>query len=89
MKSGETGSDLHIHDSKIYPTNSADYYQYFKEYGQKYDIGNQEGYMLSMEPDEVELEMKKKGLIIDSLFFFISTTGIFPLWHKVEVYHRI
>ena len=42
MKSGETGSDLHIHDSKIYPTNSADYYQYFKEYGQKYDIGNQE-----------------------------------------------
>ena len=53
-KSGETGSDLHIHDSKIYPTNSADYYQYFKEYGQKYDIGNQEGHMLSMEPEEVE-----------------------------------
>ena len=54
MKSGETGSDLHIHDSKIYPTNSADYYQYFKEYGQKYDIGNQESHMLSMEPEEVE-----------------------------------
>ena len=54
MKSGETGSDLHIHDSKIYPTNSADYYQYFREYGQKYDIGNQEGHMLSMEPEEVE-----------------------------------
>ena len=54
MKSGETGSDLHIHDSKILPTNSADYYQYFKEYGQKYDIGNQEGHMLSMEPEEVE-----------------------------------
>ena len=54
MKSGETGSDLHIHDSKIYPTNRADYYQYFKEYGQKYDIGNQEGHMLSMEPEEVE-----------------------------------
>ena len=54
MKSGETGSDLHIHDSKIYPTNNADYYQYFKEYGQKYDIGNQEGHMLSMEPEEVE-----------------------------------
>ena len=53
-KSGETGSDLHIHDSKIYPTNSADYYQYFKDYGQKYDIGNQEGHMLSMEPEEVE-----------------------------------
>ena len=53
-KSGETGSDLHIHDSKIYPTNSPDYYQYFREYGQKYDIGNQEGHMLSMEPEEVE-----------------------------------
>ena len=54
LMSGATGSDLHIHDSKIYPTNSADYYQYFKEYGQKYDIGNQEGHMLSMEPEEVE-----------------------------------
>jgi len=54
MKSGETGSDLHIHDSKIYPTNSVEYYQYFKEYGQKYDIVNQEGHMLSMEPEEVE-----------------------------------
>ena len=54
MKSVETGSDLHIHDSKIYPTNSVEYYQYFKEYGQKYDIGNQEGHVLSMEPEEVE-----------------------------------
>ncbi len=54
MKSGETTSDMHIHDSKIYPTNSVEYYQYFKEYGQKYDIGNQEGHMLSMEPEEVE-----------------------------------
>ena len=54
MKSGETGSDLHIHDSKIYPTNSVEYYQYFKEYGQKYDIGNQQGHVLSMEPEEVE-----------------------------------
>ena len=54
MKSGETGSDLHIHDSKIYPTNSVEYYQYFKEYGQKYDIENQEGHVLSMEPEEVE-----------------------------------
>ena len=53
-KSDETGSDIHIHDSKIYPTNSTEYYQYFKEYGQKYDIGSQEGHMLSMEPEEVE-----------------------------------
>ena len=54
MKSDETGSDIHIHDSKIYPTNSTEYYEYFKEYGQKYDIGSQEGHMLSMEPEEVE-----------------------------------
>lgn len=54
MKSDETGSNIHIHDSKIYPTNSEEYYQYFKEYGQKYDIGSQEGHMLSMEPEEVE-----------------------------------
>lgn len=53
-KSDETRSDIHIHDSKIYPTNSTEYYQYFKEYGQKYDIGSQEGHMLSMEPEEVE-----------------------------------
>ena len=54
MKSDETGSDTHIHDSKIYPTSSTEYYEYFKEYGQKYDIGSQEGHMLSMEPEEVE-----------------------------------
>ena len=54
MKSDETGSDIHIHDSKIYPTNSMEYYEYFKEYGQKYDIGSKEGHMLSMEPEEVE-----------------------------------
>ena len=54
MKSDETGSDIHIHDSKIYPTNSTEYYEYFKEYGQKYDIGSKEGHMLSMEPEEVE-----------------------------------
>ena len=54
MKSGETESDIHIHDSKIYPTNSVEYYTYFNEYSQKYDIGNQEGHVLSMEPEEVE-----------------------------------
>ena len=54
LKSGDTDADPHIHDSKIYPTNSVEYYQYFKEYGQKYDIENQEGHVLSMEPEEVE-----------------------------------
>ena len=54
MKSGEDDSDIHIHDSKIYPTNSTEYYSYFNEYSQKYDLGKQEGHMLSMEPEEVE-----------------------------------
>ena len=54
LKSGDENPDMHIHDSKIYPTNSVEYYQYFKEYGQKYDIENQEGHVLSMEPEEVE-----------------------------------
>ena len=45
---------MHIHDSKIYPTNSTEYYSYFNEYSQKYDLGKQEGHMLSMEPEEVE-----------------------------------
>ncbi len=38
---------------RIYPTDSAEYNTYFKEYRQKYDIGNQEAYA-SMEPEEVE-----------------------------------
>ena len=54
MKSGETGSDLHIHDSKVYPTDAAEYYSYFNEYRQKYDVVNNEDHVLSMEPEEVE-----------------------------------
>ena len=54
VKSSEESSDMHIHDSKIYPTNSTEYYSYFNEYSQKYDLGKQEGHMLSMEPEEVE-----------------------------------
>ena len=54
MKSGETGSDLHIHDSKIYPSDSVEYYTYFKEYRQKYEIVKNEEHMRSMEPEEVE-----------------------------------
>ena len=54
MKSDETGSDIHIHDSKIYPTDSWEYYTYFNEYRQKYDVIANAEHVLSMEPEEVE-----------------------------------
>ena len=57
MKSGEEDPDLHIHDSKVYPTDTVEYYSYFNEYRQKYDIdvmGNGENHVVSMEPEEVE-----------------------------------
>ena len=53
MKSGEVDSDPHIHDSKIYPSNSPRYLEYLKEYCEKYDMKN-EGHVLSMEPEEIE-----------------------------------
>ena len=54
MKSGEETTDIHIHNSRIYPTDSLEYYTYFKEYRQKYDIGTEVEHKLSMEPEEVE-----------------------------------
>ena len=53
MKSGEVDSDPHIHDSKIYPSNSPRYLEYLKEYCEKYDMKN-EDHVLSMEPEEIE-----------------------------------
>ena len=47
-------TDIHIHNSRIYPTDSLEYYTYFKEYRQKYDIGTEVEHKLSMEPEEVE-----------------------------------
>ena len=56
MKSGEEDPDLHIHDSKVYPTDTMEYYSYFNEYRQKYDIDAVNGgdHVVSMEPEEVE-----------------------------------
>ena len=54
LKSGETDTDPHIHDSKIYPTDSWEYYTYFNEYRQKYDVIANAEHVLSMEPEEVE-----------------------------------
>ena len=54
LKSGDDNPDMHIHDSKIYPSDSVEYYTYFKEYRQKYEIVKNEEHMRSMEPEEVE-----------------------------------
>lgn len=53
LKIEEMDADIHIHNSKIYPANTIEYYTYFKEYNQKYDLSNTE-HVLSMEPEEVE-----------------------------------
>ena len=54
LKRGDENPDMHIHDSKIYPSDSVEYYTYFKEYRQKYEIVKNEEHMRSMEPEEVE-----------------------------------
>ena len=55
MKSGEQDPDMHIRDSKIYPTDSFEYYTYLSEYKKKYDITDKsEEHVLSMEPEEIE-----------------------------------
>ena len=54
LKSADENPDMHIHDSKIYPSDSVEYYTYFKEYRQKYEIVKNEEHMRSMEPEEVE-----------------------------------
>ena len=54
LKSGDENPDMHIHDSKIYPTDSWEYYTYFNEYRQKYDVIANAEHVLSMEPEEVE-----------------------------------
>lgn len=54
MKSSEPGTDMHIHDSRVYASDSAEYRKYFAEYRSKYDVCKKEEYSLSMEPEEVE-----------------------------------
>ena len=54
LKNSDENPDMHIHDSKIYPSDSVEYYTYFKEYRQKYEIVKNEEHMRSMEPEEVE-----------------------------------
>ena len=55
LKGDEMDTDIHIHDSKIYPTDNWEYYSYLNEYNQKYDIKSKsESHIRSMEPEEVE-----------------------------------
>ena len=54
MKNSEENVDIHIHNSKIYPSDTPEYKAYLKEYIQKYEIGDLAEHMRSMEPEEVE-----------------------------------
>lgn len=54
LKAEEGDTDIHIHNSKVYADEGMEYYTYFEEYRQKYDIGKKDGRMRSMEPEEVE-----------------------------------
>ena len=55
MNSDKENMDTHIHDSKVYPSDSSEYKTYLNEYNQKYDIKSKsESHIRSMEPEEVE-----------------------------------
>ena len=53
MQSGDAFREVHIHNSKVHPTDTKEYHLYFKEYNQKYDLKTV-GKILSMEPEDVE-----------------------------------
>ena len=54
MKSTEEDVDIHIHNSRVYPSDSPEYKAYLQEYNQKYELEQTEEHMRSMEPEEVE-----------------------------------
>ena len=54
MNSDKENMDTHIHDSKVYPSDSTEYKTYLNEYNQKYEIKKDGEHMRSMEPEEVE-----------------------------------
>lgn len=53
LKSGDRDTNIHIHNSRIYPVDTKEYFQYLAEFRQKYDIHKAER-ELSMEAEEVE-----------------------------------
>ena len=54
MNSDKENMDTHIHDSKVYLSDSSEYKTYLNEYNQKYEIKKDGEHMRSMEPEEVE-----------------------------------
>lgn len=54
IKIRDKDTDIHIHDSKIYAIDTESYQQTLAEYREKYDLGQREGRILSMEAEQVE-----------------------------------
>ena len=54
IKIREKDTDIHIHDSKVYAIDGDDYKATLAEYHEKYDLGQREGRIVSMEDEQVE-----------------------------------
>lgn len=53
QKNNEKEEDIHIHDSRVYAGEGMAYYNFFTKYSQKYDLGNQNSHIKSMEDEEI------------------------------------
>lgn len=53
-KAKEADGDIHIHDSKVYAGEGMVYYSHFTDYTQKYNLGNPDSHVKSMEAEEVQ-----------------------------------
>lgn len=53
MKSGERETEIHIHNSNVYPMDTKEYRVYLQQYREKYNLAEAE-HVLSMEAEEVE-----------------------------------
>ena len=53
-KNSEKPVDIHIHNSRVYPSDTQEYKTYLAEYSQKYELIKIEEHIRSMEPEEVE-----------------------------------
>ena len=54
LKIRDKDADIHIHDSKIYASDSDEYKKALAMYREKYDLGQREGRIVSMEAEQVE-----------------------------------
>src|SRR5699024_3117670 len=53
-KAKDADADIHIHDSKVYAGEGMVYYSHFTDYTQKYNLGNPDSHVKSMEAEEVQ-----------------------------------